>query len=1229
MNAPRFVGASRNHAMFVSRGRSVVVNTKNLTASVLNIANKDTPPDALDASKPADPVWTEIAQAALFKAESPKDISLATSSKRTYTVPKRICETATSCLNSDATLTATAKHVATMLASGEQLALADVLWVSRFFNTHAEELTDRPIWLAWGGNEGKRWSQNLASRLDYDSVVADAGAYETPGVQAFVDGDESERTFWALLDKPAPDGQHATQLFKLTEAGTWQAWGNGDWIEADAPEFSDAFVELDDEAALYVAGALFDAPDCGVDLRTPNPQAWDLAQAAYHDVDWTLSDRAVRADAGPTSPPAADYTPEERAANADTQVRDGNGRFAKVGDAGAIKSSGIGGTVTNIDYGTKMITVEGDDGQTYQIPPDDFEVGAAAHPKVDPAAAKEAAPDFAGILAPEKEEAAPRARLNIDLEILSPVRLAEGLSSYQDKITEARQVKSKEFKKLLDHEDAPDENYEHVTDHLRAAGDMEAAPEDGGDTVGTDVPPPSADPTPDSTDVEPVYLAIVDAEDPRAVMELVALVPATATSSEPKTFRRSGGKWVEDPAILTDMRSATPPPIVQLTAEEYAEVIGQVDMEAAAPSAVETDPGQTEQTVTAAGGADRNRGNAEDLREYWTVGEGGMKIRWNTGGDWTRCVRLLSKHLGPRAKGYCALRHKEMTGMWPGDRANQEASSPSMTAGGAPVTTSDLLKQEAAVIKASADIAAFESAIMRVRNGEFTPIPQDPEAITEGREGRAFRIPLAIPEGLSTGDGRIFGKGALGIRTLPLPLMWQIKTGEGHDGSVLVGRIDRIERTDSGLGNAVGVFDIGPYGQEAQRLVESKMLRWVSADLDKFEIDEELSDEETGKMWIKKGRFMGATIVPKPAFQECTIELEPLEEPTMDADAIPSAISASAAIANAIPVEPPSTWFERPVLNGPTPITVMDDGQVFGHIATWTTSHIGMAGQINPPRSASGYAYFHTGVVRTQDGKDVRVGQLTLAGGHAPIEHNAQLAVKHYDDTASAIADVHAGEDAHGIWVAGALRPGTTPEQIRSLRASAPSGDWRAINRRLELVAVCQVNVPGFPVPRSMVASAGAVPTALVAAGTADLLFMRQEETAEDREALVASAKTRMWEALGVDDYLANGSFSIENGVDLHKAVLAYEKVPAHKQAFTRRHIVRHARSMGREDLLPKTWNEINLSDESLDKRDRYDSLVAAAHQRKVEALRSRVAKPLSKDELASQLAALKSRLEK
>lgn len=63
-------------------------------------------------------------------------------------------------------------------------------------------------------------------------------------------------------------------------------------------------------------------------------------------------------------------------------------------------------------------------------------------------------------------------------------------------------------------------------------------------------------------------------------------------------------------------------------------------------------------------------GNAEQLRRYWTVGAGGVKIAWGTPGDFTRCVANLTPHLGARAKPYCANLHKRATGMWPGDRRN-------------------------------------------------------------------------------------------------------------------------------------------------------------------------------------------------------------------------------------------------------------------------------------------------------------------------------------------------------------------------------------------------------------------------------------------------------------------------------------------------------------------------------------------------------------------------------
>ena len=258
---------------------------------------------------------------------------------------------------------------------------------------------------------------------------------------------------------------------------------------------------------------------------------------------------------------------------------------------------------------------------------------------------------------------------------------------------------------------------------------------------------------------------------------------------------------------------------------------------------------------------------------------------------------------------------------------------------------------------------------------------------------------------------------------------------------------------------------------------------------------------------------------------------------------------------------------------------------------------------------------------RTAEGDDVPVGQLTLAGGHAPLEATAAAAVKHYDDTASAAADIHAGEDAYGIWVAGALRPGTTPEQVRALRASAPSGDWRPIGGRLEMVAICQVNVPGFPVARARVAS-GYV-TALVAAGAQALAELRgptvEERIAEIERQLSAqaaaeiasdSAELNAARALAAratvarhrvlstrdegvrelrtytkerrEEYLEKGwaiknsngqiAYPIRDVGDLRNAIRSYGRAAKADKPKVRRHIMKRARQLERADLIPENW---------------------------------------------------------
>lgn len=226
------------------------------------------------------------------------------------------------------------------------------------------------------------------------------------------------------------------------------------------------------------------------------------------------------------------------------------------------------------------------------------------------------------------------------------------------------------------------------------------------------------------------------------------------------------------------------------------------------------------------------------------------------------------------------------------------------------------------------------------------------------------------------------------------------------------------------------------------------------------------------------------------------------EEQVDDAAEVASALTASGG-----PLKPPKSWFDDPKLDKPTPIQVTKEGRIYGHIADWSTSHVGLPGDRKVPRSSTNYAFFRTGVVETEDGSEVPVGQLTLSGGHATLQADAGQTVKHYDDTASAVADIAVGEDSHGVWISGGLRPGVQDTDIRVLRASAPSGDWRPINGKLELVAVCQVNVPGFPVARAMVAS-GEV-TALVAAGAGAMMQRRYENATLERVDELAAKLTR------------------------------------------------------------------------------------------------------------------------
>ena len=491
--------------------------------------------------------------------------------------------------------------------------------------------------------------------------------------------------------------------------------------------------------------------------------------------------------------------------------------------------------------------------------------------------------------------------------------------------------------------------------------------------------------------------AIVDELDHGAVLNLIRLTKGPKL----ETYTTENG-WTADSSLLAALRGVDPPMLVELDPTLLASVTEQIDAAAAVTAGVSPDL------------------CAEKLRRYWSVGgKGGLKIKWGLPGDWKRCVRYLSKYMGPRAKGYCQNMHKRNTGVWTGSKLNASGTWP---------TTS---------------------------------------------------VEASLYAGIMAGA-------------------WTAPTGKVN------------EMKD-------GIYS-------------------------------EVLDAETELL--------------------------------------------DAVVAGGFPVAPPDEWFANPKLAGPTPLTVEASGQVYGHIATFDVAHIGMAGKVYAPKSRSDYAFFKTGELVTASGAKVSVGNLTLAGGHAPLSADAHGAVAHYDDTASAVADLNIGEDRFGIWVAGALRQEATTEQVRALRASAPSGDWRPINGNLELVAICQVNVPGFPVTRARVAS-GAV-MALVAAGARPLAEQRLAALANEalsarlnglEAALIAAGIVPAMEA--VDNEADDDAPEVETAPDVEADVEA--EVEAAPEVET-------------EDANPITPDEPDVSDKVAALRE--EIRVRRAERR--EALRAR-----------------------
>jgi hypothetical protein len=134
--------------------------------------------------------------------------------------------------------------------------------------------------------------------------------------------------------------------------------------------------------------------------------------------------------------------------------------------------------------------------------------------------------------------------------------------------------------------------------------------------------------------------------------------------------------------------------------------------------------------------------DTDRLRDYWVHGEGGLKIGWGIGGDFNRCRVLLAPYVkAQHLAGYCANRHKDALGFWPGEHRGGKIAA--TIASAQEQYPDDIAPMFTIVSEPEPVVASGNSLLLRPprewfeRPAEFANIDQAvPHVVTE--EGRIY-----------------------------------------------------------------------------------------------------------------------------------------------------------------------------------------------------------------------------------------------------------------------------------------------------------------------------------------------------------------------------------------------------------------------------------------------------------------------------------------------------------
>jgi hypothetical protein len=605
-------------------------------------------------------------------------------------------------------------NTARTLVKGGQIGIEKIRHIAKYFPRHEVDKkgkgwelgednfpsNGRIAWALWGGDAAWRWASAIVERENKKQATTAGGAYgfvdnevEHDELDAFKMAHELDPYLGPeFMARVRLDNSGIDRLYKVEVDGQVYVWDGSAWdnmghVDGDVYSYDAALDEpedtvekthvlIDPSSAVIISAFLQERPFQPVTLDEIDPEETAIMAQGLADEDFGMIDRVLVA-AGETpisgTPSKADadgdgkLDPQFLSEKASSQPRNADGEFVKVGSrtvVGGDKARGSG-TLESIDYEKNKVNVRLDSGKLISVDPK-FTQAEANVDAPTPMVRNMPPINFDGILAePRTPSNMPKAHLPGTMPPLTKSDLHSLITNYPAFVT-----KSRASYKL--HADDPK--------GLKAYDKKFVKDRHGLNAAASPVAPEDAINSPKDSDVPAKYMALVSPDDHEAVMDLVALVPASKTSTEPAIFVREDQKWVPNEQILLDLKSASPPPVVVLDDKEVLnDVLLQVDDKAPVQASAAYDFSIFWQKVVepllAAGGLDRNRGNAEALRHYWVRGEGAAKIRWGTPGDWKRCVRYLAKHLGPRAKGYCQLRHKEALGYYTSTHAKKDRNN--------------------------------------------------------------------------------------------------------------------------------------------------------------------------------------------------------------------------------------------------------------------------------------------------------------------------------------------------------------------------------------------------------------------------------------------------------------------------------------------------------------------------------------------------------------------------